>query len=344
MINKTYLRGLKKFLISKNPQKKATLKNYLSAFFKISLSPRPLDLQVEPSAVCNLKCKMCSLDKSTNKKKFLTPKDLSIIIEKFNPNSINLTGMGETLLNPYFEQLLKICFIKKIKTSFITNIQLLNPKHLQAIKKYPPNSISISMESAYAKKYNSVRAGANLLTTVKKIKELMTFIADNSLNTQVYINIVFLDFNLKELKHVFKIIDLASKLKINKITSQNINKLSPYIKTLYITKKIVKIFKKIQDYSQIKQVRIDLPPTKISGGKCYYPWVYPQITATGEILPCCVIPQFGQYDYIVKKYSFGNILNSTLNKSWNSIKARNFRRNYQKDTFCRYCTKNQGVL
>lgn len=344
MINKSITIALKNITSSNKGQKVDTFINYASAFFKTPISSHPLEIQVEPSAVCNLKCKMCSLDKSSNKIKFLTPKNLSIIINKFKPNSINLTGMGETLLNPFFEQLLKLCFEQKIKSSFITNIQLLNSKHLQAIKKYPPTNISISMESGYSHKYNQIRSGANLHITIQKIQELLKFIKENSLPTQVNINVVFLDFNLKDLKHIYKIIDIASLIGIKKITSQNINKLSPYIRGLYVSHRIERKFSHIKNYSEKSNIEIILPSTKLSTGKCYYPWVYPQITATGEILPCCVIPQFGTYDYIVKKFSFGNIITDSLSKSWNSKLAQNFRKRHRSSSPCRYCTKNCGVL
>lgn len=343
MINKTIFRGIKNLIFSKN-NRLNILQNYFGAFLKTPFSSHPLEIQVEPSAVCNLKCRMCSLKKSTEKKKFLTSQELLIIIEKFRPNSINLTGMGETLLNPYFENLLKICFNRKIKTSFITNIQSLNEKHLKAIKKYPPSIISISMETGYPKKYNQIRCGAEYKTTVLNIQKLQNFIKNNSLNTEIYINIVFHDFNLKYLDHLKKIIRLASKLNIKKITSQNINTLSHYIKKLYQSQKIILKFNELKEYAKNQNIELVLPSTHISKGKCYYPWVYPQITATGEILPCCVIPQFGNYNYIINKYSFGNIINDSFINTWNGRKAISFRKNYQKDNFCRICTKNQGVL
>lgn len=343
MKNKTISNALKNLILSKD-NKFSILLNYAGAFIKTPFSFPPKVIQVEPSAVCNLKCQMCTLNKSTNPNKFLTAKNLAIILDKFKVSSVNLTGMGEILLNPYFEDLIKVCSDKKIKYSFITNIQLLNQKHLQAIKKYPPTSISVSMESGLTQKYNSVRQGASLSTTLTKIKTLADYINKNSLSTQLIINIVFLDFNLKDIKHIKKIINIAASFKINKISSQNINILSAYVKKLYKTKKIEKIFDEIKQYSIKKNIEIIFPPTQISKGKCYYPWVYPQITASGEILPCCVIPQFGNYDQIVKKYSFGNIINQPLNSVWNGIKATRFRKKYQQDSYCQHCTKNQGIL
>jgi len=344
MINKTFYKGFINLISSNNSRKIDTIFNYALAYLKFPVVTHPLEIQIEPSAICNLKCKMCTLNKSTFVKKFLTPNDLSIILDKFRVRSVNLTGMGETLLNPYFEELLKICFDRHIKISFITNIQLLSKKHLDAIKKYPPTSISVSIESGYPKKYNQIRAGADYKNTITKIINLQKIIKSNSLNTEVIINLVYLDFNLKNLNHLKKIIRLASTLHIKKITSQNIHILSPYIKKLYQTKKIKIIFNELKKYAQSKNIDFVFTSTTISKGKCYYPWVYPQITATGEILPCCVIPQFGRYNDIVNKYSFGNILTDSLNKTWNGKKARKFRQSYQNNPFCKNCTKNKGIL
>jgi MoaA/NifB/PqqE/SkfB family radical SAM enzyme len=344
MINQTNIKGIKRVFSLQNPHRLRYLLNYLTAYFKTQYSSPPIEIQVEPSAVCNLKCRMCSLNKSTQPQKFLTPKNLSLIIKKFNPQAINLTGMGETLLNPYFDKLLEICHQQKIKTSFITNLQLLNSKHLETIQNYTPISISISLESGDKKTYEHIRLGANLTTSRKNLQILTRFINHNSLPTQVFLNLVFLDFNLKDISHIYKLIDLASQLKIKKITTQNINKLTPYIKNLYRTHKINQIFLSIKNYADTKNVDVVFPSTTLSQNRCYYPWVYPQITATGEILPCCVIPQFGNYDNIIKKYSFGNILSSSLNSTWNSKLAKKFRKNHHQLSPCKYCTKNQGVL
>lgn len=344
MNNKPIYKGIKNLLLSNNQEKINTFFNYICAVFKTSVSFYPQEIQIEPSAACNLRCRMCTLNKSTNKNKFLTPNFLSKILKETKATSVNLTGMGETLLNPNFEELLKICYKNNVKTSFITNLQLLDSRHLQAIKKYPPNSIGVSMESGYFKKYNQIRLGANLKTTIKNLEKLNTFIYKNSLKTQININIVFLDFNLKKLNHIFKIIDLASQIKIPKITFQNINTLSPYIKNLYKKNIITKKFNEIKKYPHSKDIELIFPSTEISNHKCYYPWVYPQITASGELLPCCVIPQFGNYDDIVKKYSWGNVSTGTFKDSWNSQKAREFRHNYENLFPCKYCTKNKGIL
>lgn len=127
------------------------------------------------------------------------------------------------------------------------------------------------METGYPKKYNQIRAGADYKNTIIKITDLQNLIKNNSLNTEVIINLVYLDFNLKNLNHLKKIIRVASRLNIKKITSQNINVLSPYIKRLYLSKKIYSKFNEIKVYAQNKDIELILPSTSISKGKCYYP-------------------------------------------------------------------------
>lgn len=321
-----------------------TLVNYSLAFLKTPLASTPLEIQVELSSACNLNCQMCSLKKSTQKNKFLTPDNFEKIIQEFKPQKVNLTGMGESLLNPHFEKIIEICHTNKIAYSFISNLQLLNSKNLLALKKYPAETISVSMESGIEKTYEKIRRGAKYQKTVTNLKTLQKLISTNSLKTELVINIVYLDFNLKKLQHLTKIIDLAYELKIHKITSQNTHLLSPYFKKLYHQNKMSNIFSILKNYADSKNINFLFPNTKVSHNHCYYPWVYPQITSNGEVLPCCVIPQFGSYDTIVKKYSFGNVINQPIRNIWNNLKARKFRQLHSNTFPCKYCSKNKGIL
>lgn len=344
MSNSVYSKGLNNILSRGFKLLPRIFTNYFLAYFKSPFSTIPFEIQVEASSACNLKCQMCSLKNSTHQKKFLKTKDLIKIIKEFNPRKINLTGMGETLLNPEFEKLIKVCHQNYIDYSFISNLQFLNPKILLAIKKYPPQSISISMESGYARNYEQIRFGASFKKLKSNLKLLSDFVKKNNLQIELIINLVYLDFNLKDLTHIYKVIDLANKFKFNKITSQNTNTLSPYIQKLYSKHLIENKFKLIKNYSEKKHFDFFFPLTKIQKNTCYYPWIYPQITSGGEILPCCVLPQFGNYQQIIDNYSFGNIFNSSLKKIWNSPKAIKFRLFHSRNNPCKTCTKNKGIL
>ncbi len=343
-MNSPYLKGIINLFSFPPRHFIPTLNSYLHAFFKTKQASLPMEIQIEPSAVCNLHCRMCSLNKSHQPLKFLTPESLSLIIKKLKPISINLTGMGETLLNPYFGQLLRLCSQNKISTTFITNLQLLNKKHLYYLKKYPVKYIKISMESGIPKKYSQIRAGADYSLLVKNLKLLKQFVVKNSLPTQIIINVVLLDFNLKDIRHLTKIFDLADSLNIDTVSTQNIHQISPYINHLYESGKIKTIFQNLESYAQNHHLKVTFPSTVIKNKQCYYPWIYPQITASGDILPCCIIPQFIDYDTALSRFSFGNIVRQDSNSVWNGDSAKKFRQNHQHYSFCRNCSKNKGIL
>lgn len=60
----------------------------------------------------------------------------------------------------------------------------------------------------------------------------------------------------------------------------------------------------IKSYADKNNVNVFLPAVNIKSGSCYYPWIYPQVTASGKLLPCCIIPQFGDYPNLIKKIFF----------------------------------------
>lgn len=319
-----------------------TLLNYSFAYFKIPfLVPQPVQLQIEPSAACNLKCQMCNLDKSNEKNKYLSLAKFKTLIKELKPlKSINFTGMGESLLHPNFIEILKIARQNKVDFTFITNGQLLNKKLSEKIIKLQPTAISFSVESGFPKTYEKIRKGAKYQKLTQNITDLMVIHKKLKSKTQIVLNCVFLKINTKNLNHIYKIIDLAKNLNIHKVTFQN-----PYILDIKLAE-IKKIIPKISNYAKKKNVSIELPKTNFKPQSCYYPWVYPQLTASGELLPCCVIPQSDKYVNIIKNYSFGNVFENGFKKIWQGKLAFQFRLSHLKNTplVCRRCTKFNNVL
>ncbi len=327
-----------------------TLLNYSLAYFKTGFAAKPIEIQIEMSAVCNLKCLMCNLDKSHDNIKFLTPKHLQKLLSELKPlKSINLTGMGETLLNPYFPKIIALLHRQKVPYTFISNAQLLTPKLIDSIVKYPPQSLSFSIESGQSKTYAKIRRGGTLEKFENNIRQLVAVSEKKHRNFEINFNIVFLDFNLKNLNHIFSILKLAKKIGIKTITTQlpydyQAESLDKYYK--YNSKSIIKIFKEIKDYSDNLGLKLSLPNPLIKEGSCYYPWIYPQITASGELLPCCVIPQADLYSKVIKKYSFGNVFNNSFSSVWNGPKAKNFRYLLKNSPCldCKKCSKYRAIL
>jgi radical SAM protein with 4Fe4S-binding SPASM domain len=248
--------------------------------------------------------------------------------------------MGEGLLNPQFIKLLKTTRKNKIKFSIITSGQLLTKNLSQQILKQKPTAISFSLESGFPRTYESIRLGAKFDLFVKNIADLMAIHKKTKSSTKILLNVVLLKMNTEKLDHIYKIFDLAKKLNIHYITFQNANVLDVSIL------KLKKVFPLISACAKKNNIDIRLPSTEFKPHSCYYPWIYPQITASGEMLPCCVVAWSDKYVNIIKNYSFGNIFKNNFKKIWNGKKANNFRylHQYHTSSVCSNCTKFNNIL
>lgn len=325
--------------------------NYLAAYFKLSsFVPQPLEIQIEPSSVCNLKCRMCNLDKSSDPNHFLTVENFNFLLKSLKHlRSINFTGMGESLLNPNFPSLIKIARDHDISVYFVTNGQLLNKPIVNKLLPLDLKAIIFSMESGIPKYYEKNRPGAKFSLLEKNISYLSQQIKIHKSNTQIFINVVLLPFNLNNLSHIFKIIDFANKYNIKNISFQFTHKIDNFHLNKYFrhgSSLLKSKFLHISDYATTNKIMVILPQTSIKTGSCYYPWVYPQITSSGHLLPCCLIPWFDHYSKIINNYSWGNVFTTPFDQVWNNSNARAFRRRLKNhpNPFCSHCSKYLGFL
>ena len=326
-----------------------TLANYTWAWLKIPfLVPKPVQLQIEPSSICNLRCRMCNLNKNKGKDFILKLSNYQKILQQLTPlKSINLTGVGESLINPNLTKLIKIAKSKDISVSLITNAQLLNKKLIKKIIDSKIDIISISMESGIAKTYQSIRLGASFKKLKENCQNLVNYNRQQQQQTEIYINILLSQQNIDNLQHIFTIIDFAKQIGISNITCQNAHDIrSTKMDNYYFNKNdlLNRKFQQTKEYAQKANIKIQLPATKIKKNSCYYPWVYPQITSSGQLLPCCVLPQFANYSQIVKKFSWGNLNKQNFKTAWNNQSAYKFRKQFKNNPYCQHCSKYLGIL
>jgi len=94
---------------------------------KIDPSFMPVYLSIETTRMCNLRCIMCehTID-FTNDNNYMSKESFMKLINNI-PHlvSINLTGLGEPLLNPDFIDIVKMAKIRKLYVEFFTSGTLL---------------------------------------------------------------------------------------------------------------------------------------------------------------------------------------------------------------------------
>ncbi len=238
-----------------------------------------LSVICEVTDFCNLKCSFC-YESVRRKKRHISPKVFKLVLRKFRPLYLQITG-GEATLHPEFEKIIEIGVNNSIKTQISTNGTRLN-NILPVIQKFPFRKrpiIGISLDGI-GEIHDIIRGRRGLF---KKIMEAI--IEYKKLNIPFGFATTVFDKNMLpelpegNLDQVPKLINLAEKFQV----PINIQPCAPTSKELRT--KLGQLLMK----SSSRYLVNTLPYRKIlikgHYGKCRYTWTNISIGTTGEILP-----------------------------------------------------------
>lgn len=302
--------------------------------------PHPLNYQIEPTIRCNLACKMCAVKNDHSLYPNLTRKRFNNWLPKILPiESINLSGLGEPLLNHNLAYFIKKLSQKHISVFTISNSQLIDPQIADSLVQSGLNSMAISLESTRPKDYEAIRTGAKFARLHQALKTLSTR------QLLLVLNIVILQPKSINFKFFKSFVDFAQKHGLpclNFSVPDNVvsSKTFEYFRTHHL--KISIIYKSALNYAHQKNVEIHLPNNHIRQGWCSSPWLFPYITTSGNVLPCCSILHLAlasgqKRPDIIKAYSFGNLSSSNITRIWNSSRAQKFRQAFVDKKYSPYC-------
>lgn len=166
------------------------------------LTRYPFNGTFELTARCNLSCKMCYVRIDNNKIKESGKEEKSakewidMARQAFEEGTISLllTG-GEPMLRPDFceiyEEIAKMGFI----ITLYTNATMITPKIMHILKKYPPNTVGITLYGASRDTYKKVCGNADAYDkTIEGINELL------QLPSKIEIRTTIIKDNLNDLK------------------------------------------------------------------------------------------------------------------------------------------------
>jgi len=164
---------------------------FCDAQYACDFKPPLKFLTIESSSLCNLRCKYCVVSNNYEKidRGIITNDILSKAIESVNEfdtiSTIQLSGLGEPLVNPNFikmvERIHNETTIKNLK--FFTNGMLLTKEVSDALSKIPlKTSIFISIDGRTPRENNTLRKGSdyntvkdNLFYFLRQIREKKNF-------------------------------------------------------------------------------------------------------------------------------------------------------------------------
>lgn len=309
----------------------------------------PTALQIEPTTRCNLKCTMCEHT-------FLKDKGLNVGIELFkktvegNPflELVNLTGIGESLMNPDFFKMIEYAKSKSLYVWFNDNFILMNESNAQKLIELKTDAIAISIDGATKKVYESIRVGGKfekLLENIKNFQELKKKLKASK--PKLFFVMVVMKENFFEMA---KLVEVASSLGINDIFYVGV---LPFNETqelgLFKAKKsaVEQAIVEAKEASKKFGVKLHtLPELEVQKiDVCIYPWTSPYISAAGEVFPCCFVTQRNNPE-LMHETILGNVNEQKLSEIWNGPKYKKFREKWlAKDlpNICKNCPKITGI-
>ncbi len=298
------------------------LNNKIKAFFRLLLLYRsavPENVSIEITTYCNFTCKMCYKYAYKIGNKHI---DLDVFRKINNElpedvKKISLSGLGEGLMNPNIVSYLHLCREKHPKTflDFTTNGNLFSDKITEEILCSPVDMVTFSLDTISVPIPDiGHKADDKTISNIKKfalrIKECGSGI---KLRLQ---SIVFAKEQVNEILEFASIIGVSTVnlIRMDTPSDMEYNRLP--------INKFRDIFKQSRKWGKHKKISVvssgyhSLPMRIASHFDkiClqYHNFLY--FDVEGNVLPCCVL----------RNYSFGNIMNLSLNELWSSIKASIF--------------------
>lgn len=292
----------------------------------------PYSVMIEPSNLCNFKCKFCAPQVSTKKQNY---RKINMELELFKKiiddicvfdtklKQLKLGGFGEPLINPMLTEMINYAKEKDVAEiiEVVTNGSLLTEQLSDKLINSGIDRILISIEALNSQGYKEI---SKVDIDMNEMIENIRYLYEHKKKCEIYIKTIDISIKNDEDKKLFYDMfgDICDKIFIEKIIpvwpgfEMNIDK----------------------DFKNDLKGRYgkDLNKVKI----CPYIFYSLLINSDGQIIACC-----SDWE---RKLILGDIKDETLVNVWNSDKYKTFWKdmlygNKNKYEMCRKCEQPQYV-
>lgn len=328
----------------------------LSNFFlHNSISFRPLIVCIEPTYLCNLKCKSCNLwknfEKADSDGTILDESDYEALFKELKDMEIFrlVISGGEPFLRKDIIKIIECAKRQKLKLYITTNGTVLTKKIIKSLIDLHVDDILFSLDSPIADVHDTIRGKRDaFFDTTKAIEEIVKEKEKRGVvYPRILVNSVISKYNIENLEKIFDIfknigIDVFNFYYPTNVSKTSLEEASRFfgqkfysgqfynLNILPAKEELIK-FLNILKEKKGGNVFIKIPVFSNSlFNRCIYPWVATTISPYGDVYPCT----------LTDKIKIGNVKKESLMNIWNSEGYRKLRKSLfnKKLRICNECT------
>ena len=329
---------------------KKTAKFFLNKFYpKIGIDLFPPFLEIEPTTICNFRCKTCEHTYWKEPSRNMTFDQFKYIFDQFGkPKWLGLTGIGSSYLNKDFHKMIAYAKSKGTIVEVMDHFShFKNENQIRELLEIGPDFQFVSIYGGTKKTSDSVCIGSDFSKVIENIKTFARL--------------------KKQMKKRFPIFSVHYI--VTKDSKEEIFNFLDFLKSLDTEIAEVLVTPMLHDFKDAKEYAVDLEPEYIEKVRkkseevkipvtvnmiaykeaeklkekpsmdCCKEYIMPFVFVDGKISPCCGLNEANQRE-LLKKNSPGNLFQTNLKKVWYSPqyrKIRNMIRNNQCPRECAMC-------
>ena len=193
----------------------------LSAYALCDRSRKFIDLEIDVSNKCNIRCRMCyfSFDHAFHARPvYMRPNIFASIAEAILPHAraVMLSLGSEPLTSPHFVPILELTARHEVpEVGFYTNGLLMNDRVIDAVLANHVTLVAVSVDGATKKTFESIRRGADFDVLLRNVRALIRRRAETGRSLpRVRFGVVMMRQNIEELPDI---VTLAWRLGVEEL-------------------------------------------------------------------------------------------------------------------------------
>jgi radical SAM protein with 4Fe4S-binding SPASM domain len=328
--------------------------------------PLPRELQVEVTAACNLRCRMClvryqpPVDRVSGT---MALEDFTALVDALPAlERVTLQGLGEPLLVPHLDDMVALAARRGIAVGFNTNGTLLTPQRAERLVRAGLAWLHVSVDGATAATYEGIRDGARFERVRRGVEAIVAArAAAGTGRPDISLVCVAMRRNHHELPALVR---LAAEWGVGRLWVQNLSHsfsdtdpAGQYqeIRSFAAAETLLDVpgaetrasFEAARREAAELGVELRLPkpeepPARRAPGTpgCDWPWRAAYVTRDGVLQPCCMVMGSDRAD-------LGTLGDAPFDKAWHSEPYEQFRQQLLGDEppdVCRGCSLYHGVF